>query len=71
MANKTQLGIGAVIAILVATYLGMGTEQNKNQTSTVPEQNADSSGQQHSNQQNSNLQGLNQSNSKQDYSNQV
>ena len=70
MANKTQLGIGAVIAILVATYFGMGTEQNKNQTSTVPEQNADSSRQQHSNQQNPNQQGSNQSYSNQDHSNQ-
>ena len=70
MANKTQLGIGAVIAILVATYLGMGTEQNKNQTSTAPEQNIGSSGQQHSNHQNPNQQGSNQSYSNQDHSNQ-
>ena len=70
MANKTQLGIGAVIAILVATYFGMGTEQNKNQTSTAPEQNIGSSGQQHSNHQNPNQQGSNQSYSNQDHSNQ-
>ena len=32
MANKTQLGIGAVIAVIVAAYLGVDLNQQKNQT---------------------------------------
>lgn len=31
MANKTQLGIGAVIAVIVAAYLGVDLNQQKNQ----------------------------------------
>jgi uncharacterized membrane protein YiaA len=31
MANKTQLGIGAAIAVIVAAYFGIDLNQQKNQ----------------------------------------
>lgn len=34
MANKTDMGIGAVIALLVAAYLGLDLSESKQQTNT-------------------------------------
>ena len=34
MANKTHMGIGAVIALLVAAYLGLDLSESKQQTNT-------------------------------------
>jgi len=34
MANKTNMGIGAVIALLVAAYLGLDLSESKQQTNT-------------------------------------
>lgn len=46
MANKTQLGIGAVIAVFVAGYLGLHQNNDKNVTLQTP--NTNSSNQQQS-----------------------
>lgn len=34
MANKTHMGIGAVIALLAAAYLGLDLSESKQQTNT-------------------------------------
>lgn len=42
MANKTQMGIGAVIALLVATYFGVDSNHSNNGATNQPQHRAES-----------------------------